>query len=225
MADRTPNPVPSSPLTRGEGGRAAPTRRRWAVYLVPALLIGFGLWQVGEGLLIHAKAALAQVLIARAWDETVAGGRPARPWPWADTYPVARLEVDALGVERMVLAGASGRTLAFGPGHMDGSPLPGAPGNSVIGGHRDTHLRFLEDVTPGMVIRIETADGAWHRFRVVAARIADSRTTRLALTGGPPRLTLVTCYPFDAIAPGGPLRYVVTAEEIADRDRVAAVGE
>ena len=26
-----------------------------------------------------------------------------------------------------------------------------------------------------------------------------------------PMLTLVTCYPFDAVVPGGPLRYVVTA--------------
>jgi sortase A len=26
-----------------------------------------------------------------------------------------------------------------------------------------------------------------------------------------PTLTLVTCYPFDAIVPGGPLRYAVTA--------------
>jgi sortase A len=25
-------------------------------------------------------------------------------------------------------------------------------------------------------------------------------------------LTLVTCYPFDALVPGGPLRYIVTAE-------------
>lgn len=28
---------------------------------------------------------------------------------------------------------------------------------------------------------------------------------------GDDRLTLITCYPFDAIVPGGPLRYVVTA--------------
>jgi sortase A len=192
--------------------------RRRLLYAIPALLIAAGLWQLGAGLLIHAKAALAQVLIARSWDETIATGAPARPWPWADTYPVARLVVDALGVERMVLAGASGRTLAFGPGHMDGSPVPGAAGNSVIGGHRDTHFRFLRELVPGMEIRVETADGAWHRFTTLGTTIADSRTARLTLAGGRPRLTLVTCYPFDAVAPGGPLRYLVTAElaEIPD---------
>jgi sortase A len=29
-----------------------------------------------------------------------------------------------------------------------------------------------------------------------------------------PMLSLVTCYPFDAVNPGGPMRYVVSAEMI-----------
>ena len=35
-------------------------------------------------------------------------------------------------------------------------------------------------------------------------------TSALAQTSGP-TLTLITCYPFDAVVPGGPLRYVVVA--------------
>jgi sortase A len=31
-------------------------------------------------------------------------------------------------------------------------------------------------------------------------------------------LVLVTCFPFDAIQAGGPLRYVVRAERTVDRD-------
>jgi sortase (surface protein transpeptidase) len=46
--------------------------------------------------------------------------------------------------------------------------------------------------------------------------VVDSRSTRIALRSDVPRLTLVTCYPFDAIEPGGPLRYVVTAELAQD---------
>ena len=38
---------------------------------------------------------------------------------------MARLSVPRLGLERHVLAGAHGRSLAFGPGHLDGTPLPG----------------------------------------------------------------------------------------------------
>jgi len=44
--------------------------------------------------------------------------------------------------------------------------------------------------------------------------IADARTTDLRLDDGT-SLVLVTCYPFDAIDAGGPLRYVVTA--VVDR--------
>tara|TARA_S200000501_G_scaffold249877_1_gene234098 strand:- start:524 stop:670 length:147 start_codon:yes stop_codon:yes gene_type:complete len=40
--------------------------------------------------------------------------------------------------------------------------------------------------------------------------VADARTTVLRLGDGT-SFVLVTCYPFDAIDAGGPLRYVVTA--------------
>ena len=36
----------------------------------------------------------------------------------------------------------------------------------------------------------------------------------MAQHGGEARLTLITCYPFDALRAGGPLRYVVTAKAI-----------
>ena len=103
--------------------------KRRLTQALAVLLFTFGGWQVGAGVWIYAKAALAQVLIKHAWDEALAGHKAMRPWPWADTYPVARLAVPALGVDEIVLAGASGRTLAFGPGHMDGTAAAGAPGS------------------------------------------------------------------------------------------------
>ena len=186
-------------------------RRRLLIGLA-VLPLALGLWQIGEAGYIHAKALLAQHLIAKAWAETLAGSRAVRPWPWADSWPVARLEFPAMGEEMIVLAGGSGRTLAFAPGHLDGSPLPGAPGNSIIGGHRDTHFRLLERLAPGDVIHAEDRAGVRHRFRVTATRVVDARTTRLDPGGDTPALILVTCYPFDAIVPGGPLRYLVFAE-------------
>ena len=193
----------------------APVLRRLALAI---LLAAAGLWQFGGGLWIHGKAWAAQVLIARAWDEALAEkgrGRAAPPWPWADTRPVARLEVPALDVDEIVLAGASGRTLAFGPGHLDGTAAPGAPGLSVVSGHRDTHFRFLEDVQLGALIRVERPDGIWQDYRVTQTRIVNVETTRIAQTAtGRPRLLLTTCYPFDAVLPGGPLRYLVLAEGV-----------
>jgi sortase A len=93
--------------------------------------------------------------------------------------------------------------------------LPGEPGNSVISAHRDTHFRELEDARVGDRISVERADGQRFLFAVTDVRVADSRTMRIALDDEEPRLTLVTCYPFDAISPGGPLRFVVTAHWIA----------
>jgi sortase A len=175
-------------------------------------LIGVGLWQGGEAAYIHAKAVLAQHLLERAWARTLAGEGQARPWPWADTWPLALLDVPRLNARMIVLAGGSGRTLAFGPGHVDGSPLPGAAGNSIIAGHRDTHFRVLKDLRPGDKIRLQARDGGRRSFRVTAAEVVDSRRTRLDPRGERPGLILVTCYPFDAVVPGGPLRLVILAQ-------------
>ncbi len=57
-------------------------------------------------------------------------------------------------------------------------------------------------------------DGKRHAYSVADTKIIDSRTTKLQL-GDAAGLVLMTCYPFDAIAPGGPLRYLVFAEEVA----------
>jgi len=84
-------------------------------------LLALGAWQFGQGAWIEAKAWLAQALIGRAWAKTLAGHRNVKPWPWADTWPVARLSVPALGIERYVLAGTSGAAMAFGPGHVEGT--------------------------------------------------------------------------------------------------------
>ncbi len=168
---------------------------------------------LGQGGWIWAKAQLAQLLLEHAWVSTRAGEEAVKPWPWADTSPVARLRAPAHGVDLIVLQGATGRTLAFGPGHLDGSATPGSVGNAVISGHRDTHFRFLADVAAGETIELEDAAGTIHRFRVRGAEVVDSRDSRIRLTAERPQLTLVTCWPFGAVVPGGPLRYVVYAEE------------
>jgi sortase A len=108
-----------------------------------ACLFAVGLWQVGEGSWIYAKARLAQLLLERAWTRTLAGETQVRPWPWADTWPVARLTVPAKSIDLVVLNGAYGRTLAFGPGYAESSAWPGSAGTTIVTGHRDTHFRFL----------------------------------------------------------------------------------
>jgi sortase A len=175
------------------------------------LLLVLGAWQLSDGLYIQAKAWLAQVLIAQAWSRTLQGEAKAKPWPWADTWPVARLSVPRLGIERYVLEGAHGSSLAFGPGHASETPLPGAAGNSMIGGHRDTHLAFLGQLDPGDEIFVERADGRTVSYRVAEALVLHRSETWIAHQEGPSRLTLVTCYPLDALRAGGDQRYAIVA--------------
>lgn len=178
------------------------------------LSLALGLYQLGGAAAIHGKAWLAQRLLDRAWTATLAGGSEVRPWPWADTWPVARLSVPALDVDLYVLAGASGRTLAFGPAVVPGTEALGHP---ILGGHRDTHFAFLRDLTDGSRLRLQNAEGTWQDFTVRGHEVIDVRhPVFLRRAESRALLSLVTCYPFDAITPGGPLRYVVTAEALED---------
>jgi sortase A len=184
---------------------------RKVVVAAIVLLTLAGCAALAHGLTIITKAIAGQALLQVAWYRTQAGGVPVAPWPWADTRPVARLSAPAQRADVLVLSGATGRTLAWGPGHLDGSAAPGTPGHAVITAHRDTHFRFLEKAALGDTIVAERPDGARLSYRIVATAVVDHRALRLSRDVAVPTLTLVTCWPFDAIAPGGPMRYVVTA--------------
>ena len=189
-----------------------------ALRLTAFALMAAGTALVASALYIPAKAALAQVLLERAWARTQAGESGVRPWPWADITPVAVLDVPRLGERSIVLEGASGQAMAFGPGHMINTPPIGARGTAVIAAHRDTQFRYLQDVKSGDRIVVETADGVHSAFRVVETRVVRADASGLDPTEGGPtgaRLALVTCYPFNGVL-RGPLRYVVLADrEIA----------
>ncbi|MCG8690118.1 MAG: class GN sortase [Minwuiales bacterium] len=189
------------------------TSRRRAVVLAGVLLALTGAGLAGQGGYIHAKAWAAQILMAHAWNRTLAGEAEAKPWPWADSWPVARLSLPDHGIEQFVLSEASGRALAFGPGHLPQSAQPGGAGASIIAGHRDTHFRFLRDIRPGDRIEVETADGAVHRFRASAHYVLPTPDLTLDPAVTEPRLILATCWPFDGVSPRGTERYVLMARQ------------
>lgn len=182
--------------------------------LVVACVLGLGFWQLGQGAYIPAKAWFAQELMQRAWLRSSTDQDRQAPWPWADTWPVARLSAKSGDVDLIVLAGGAGRTLAFGPGHLSASALPGERGNSVIAGHRDTHFSFLRDIELGESLLIENIGGRRHLYNVIGLDVVDSRRGSLLLDTDASILSLVTCYPFDEDEVGGPLRYVVTAKKV-----------
>ena len=175
-------------------------------------LLVIGMWQLGEGSWIYAKAGLAQHLLQRAWSRTLAGETGVKPWPWADTWPVARLIVPSQNIDQIVLEGAYGRTLAFGPGHVESAQPIGSSGTIILTGHRDTHFRFLQRLERNDVIELEAPTGIRRRYRVKETRIADSRSASIGIEQDQPQLVLVTCYPFDSPMPGTLWRYVVITE-------------
>jgi sortase A len=184
------------------------------ITIVSALFFTLGIWQLGEGTYLEAKAWLSQHLLQQAWSETLSGQTQVRPWPWADTWPVARMQVKRLGVDRIVLSDASGRSMAFGPGYVTGTTQLGLGGNSAISGHRDTHFRFLEKLKRDDQIELTLKDGKVRSYRITNASVHHEDETWLLADSGDERLTLITCYPFNAIAPGGPMRYVVQAKAV-----------
>ncbi len=195
-----------------------PPQRAWR-YLLLCLSVILGvsggiLW--GQGAYLYAKAHLGQYLIVRAWRLSGVKDTAFKPWPWADTWPVARLRIPGLGLDQVVLAGDSGQALAFGPGHTSASALPGEPGTVLISGHRDTHFQALKHLEVNERITLEDPYGRVHAYRVEALRVVPA-STEVGFDVGASRLVLATCWPFDGIAGEASERYLVEALAIEPR--------
>ncbi len=197
---------------------ALPRHRTLRGGIVAILVLGLllaGLAQVGDAVRIIAKAQIAQWLIGRAWDNNLAAGHPeARPWSWADMKPVAKIGFTRQRDSAIVLDSDAARVLAFGPGLSARSAAPGRAGNVVISGHRDTHFSLLQNIRLNDPITLQTIEGHVLHYRVSASFVVDEHDTWVAADHGLDELTLITCWPFDTLVPGGPLRLVVTAERI-----------
>ncbi|BDI60361.1 sortase domain-bontaining protein [Qipengyuania nanhaisediminis] len=174
-----------------------------------ALLAGMGL--VAKGLYIPVKAGIAQILLDRAFERSVAAGEPVKPWRWADTAPLARIGVERLGVSEVVLSGGSGEAMAFGPTAILDDP---ARRIAVLAAHRDTHFAFVRDLASGDVITFDRIDGTSTRFRVTRLETVRWDEFSVPAGDGGGLLALATCYPFGSHRPG-PLRRIAWAERIA----------
>ncbi|ABS07973.1 class GN sortase [Shewanella baltica] len=195
-------------------------------FLVVGLFL-IGATLLGKGLYMQAKAHFAQYLIEQAWTKTLADGQSHKPWSWADTYPVAKLsiyreqavnnDIEAeLNDSLYVLAGASGRNLAFGPSLVLSSAPAGQKGNTVIAGHRDTHFAILNGMAVGRRLSLQTLKGNHIIYEVVATQVVNETETQFMAPSDDNRLTLITCYPFDALQGGAELRFVVQAIPVED---------
>jgi len=180
--------------------------------VIPIVLLIIAIGLLANGSYIHVKAQLAQWLISHAWLQSTDGNSQIKPWPWADTWPVAKLSVADHDIEQYVLAGVSGESLAFGPGYVFSSARPTERGNTIIAAHRDTHFTFLQEIQRGQIIKVQTREGRSRDYVVEELRIVDKTDVSwLEDSSALHQLTLVTCYPFYSLELGGRLRYVVRA--------------
>ena len=110
---------------------------------------------------------------------------------------LAFLRIPKIGVDEVLFEGVDRSTLKSGPGHMEGTPVPGQPGNSVVSGHRTTYGRPFFDfdlLAEGDKIEVETAIGM-HTFEVRQIQVV--KPTDVWVTDHRPGgwLTLTTCEP------------------------------
>lgn len=183
---------------------------RSPLILLSIAVMACGLLLLSQGLWIHAKAYAAQFLLERAFTQSIATGQKVKPWAWADTWPVARIEAPRLAASAIALNGASGQALAFGPGHLQNTPKAGETGTAVYAAHRDTHFAFLKDIEKGDLLRITRNDGKTYTYRATQMSVARWDEAQIDIHAAGSQLVLATCYPFDAVTPG-PFRYLVYA--------------
>ncbi|NND73565.1 MAG: class E sortase [Ilumatobacter sp.] len=112
---------------------------------------------------------------------------------------LARIEIPAIGVNDIVVAGVSTGDLKKGPGHFPETPLPGQLGNSAIAGHRTTYgqpFHNVDKLVPGDEIVMTTLSGTF-TYRVTGTEIVSPSDYQVISTTDPNKamLTLTSCHP------------------------------
>ncbi|MFC1589580.1 class GN sortase [Pseudomonadota bacterium] len=180
------------------------------VFMLLSLIIGT--WHLGHAAWIYGKAYAASFLIDDAWQATLVNKQINKPWSWADTWPVASISIPAIDMNKVVLAGDSGSSLAFAPGLSHAGSKANEKGVKLISGHRDTHFEKLRDISIEDEIFVKTPESN-KKFKVIDIRVVDVASFTLD-TEDNYDLILATCYPFNSISVGGTERFIVGAIEL-----------
>jgi sortase A len=122
---------------------------------------------------------------------------------------IGKLVISRIGISLMVFQGVQDDTLHLGAGHVPGTPLPGADGNSAIAAHRDTFFRKLQSVRAGDLVQFSSLRGA-SEYIVQSTEIVEPYDTRVIESRGLMELTLISCYPFYFVG-AAPHRFIVHA--------------
>jgi sortase A len=111
--------------------------------------------------------------------------------------PTARIQIPAIGVDKIVVEGVSLADLKKGPGHYPESPLPGQEGNAAIAGHRTTYgapFHRLDELEPGDEITVTTIQGTF-TYEMTEQLIVSPKEVQVLEDKGDNRITLTACHP------------------------------
>ena len=189
------------------------------------LLTFYLLTTIGSLLCVHAswlpvKAWLSQELISYSWQKSLQQQRVStnktmiKPWPWADTFPIAELSFKRIKKNIVVLNGGDPTTLAFSAGAVAPFNQTNSTTPFVVAGHRDSHFAFLKEIRMKDVISMTDQNGQSQLYQVEAIDIVDASLGNLPITDNDNdnSLILITCYPFNSISEEANERYVITAK-------------
>ncbi len=179
--------------------------------MAPLTLFLCALTLVFQSLWLPTKAWLSEQLIYHSWQQAKQGEKNNKPWPWADTVPIAKIQFSRLDRSLILLKGVDPTSLAFSAGIMHQYSTLDRKSPIVIAGHRDTHFAFIKEVQVKDIISLSDKYGRSHQYEVDEFLIVDGEHSELIIDPLSNGLVLITCYPFDALASEGSLRYLVKA--------------
>ena len=175
------------------------------------LFVAYELW--GTGLFEHREQ---HKLRQAAPPAPVCGSQKAITNPTPPATPpggaVAVIKICKIGIEKAVVEGVGVEDLKKGPGHYDGTPMPGQAGNASIAGHRTTYgapFFRLDEMQNGDPILVSTAQGVF-RYEVSDKKVVSPSHVEVLDNTPDNRLTLTTCNPRFSAAE----RLIVTAKLI-----------
>ena len=175
--------------------------------IIVVVLMLTGTVLVAKSGYFYAKGLIAQYQLERTWKTCKERGMCIKPLNVADTYPVGKLSIPSVNVSRIVLDGVTDKSLALGPGHVQGTAQPGETGNVVIAGHRDSFFKNLRNIKVGDMIKLESLKRV-KLYNVTDVRIVRPTDTQWLESTSKDIITIVTCYPFDYVG-SAPKRYIV----------------
>lgn len=160
---------------------------------------------------------IPHTLIGLAWHRAQQSDSAVRPWPGFNSTPVARIVIPGHDAGMIILSGADGRVLNYGPGWHEGTDMPGQPGISVILGHRDRHFKFLDRLQEGDTLALRRRDGVDLTYLVESIRFVDTPEIQVPVQGRESILLLTASYVTGDRRPGQKLNLVVMARSLGEQ--------